>query len=89
MKIVRRSELTGKEHILDLDVTPEQMNRFEHRYITGEYIQTIFPKLKGHEREFIMTGITKQEWDNMFPPEDEDVLDEIPFKTVRLGALSL
>ena len=32
----------------------------------GELIQNAFPMLSADEREFIMTGCTPEEWDEMF-----------------------
>ena len=66
MKITRTSQLSGIERTLDLDVTEEQMLRFENRKISGEYIQNIFSNLKASDREFILTGITDDEWYEAF-----------------------
>ena len=68
MLITRTSQLSGKTTTLNLDVTQEQMERFDMRLITGEYVQTIFPELPKEEREFILTGITPEEWDSIFKP---------------------
>jgi 7,8-dihydro-6-hydroxymethylpterin-pyrophosphokinase len=63
MLVTKKSMISGQENTLDLDVTPEQMFRIN----TGtELIQRIVPHLQPHEREFLMTGITSEEWDNMF-----------------------
>jgi hypothetical protein len=51
---------------MELDVTYEQMERFENRRQNGEYVQTIFPNLTAPEREFILSGITPTEWEQMF-----------------------
>lgn len=48
---------------MDLDVTEEQMRRFKARI---ELIQDIFPNLTADEREFIKTGIIKEEFDSLF-----------------------
>jgi hypothetical protein len=66
MQITRTSQLTGNTQTLNLNVTPEQMKRFENRVINGEYVQTIFPNLPKEEREFILTGITPEEWEASF-----------------------
>ena len=71
MQITRISQLSGKTHTLDLNVTLDQMERFEVRKITGEYVQTIFPELPKEEREFILTGITPEEWNSTFNFENE------------------
>jgi hypothetical protein len=66
MRITKKSQLSGIEHTMDLDVTTEQMERFNNRRKSGEFIQHIFPDLKPDEREFILTGITSEEWDEAF-----------------------
>lgn len=66
MKIERKSIISGNVTTMYLDVTNEQMERFNDRRKNGEYIQNIFPELTPDEREFILTGMTKQEWDETF-----------------------
>ena len=66
MKVTRISQLSGKKHTIDMDVTKEQLERFDKRRETGEYVQTIFPDLSKELREFILTGITPEEWDEVF-----------------------
>jgi len=68
MLITRTSHLSGKTTERDLDITEEQLQR----YLNGEgLIQTVFPNLSASDREFIMTGITDEEWDEAFL-DDED-----------------
>lgn len=63
MIVSRISTLTGKTQEMDLDITLNQLQRF----VDGkEYIQDIFPNLTASEREFILTGITPEEWDECF-----------------------
>lgn len=66
MQVTNISQLSGKEHTMELDITEEQMERFYNRRENGEYVQTIFPNLSAPEREFILTGITPTEWEQMF-----------------------
>jgi hypothetical protein len=66
MNITKRSSLTGKENTLNIDVTPEQLFRIENRMNTTELIQNIVPNLSMEDREFLMTGITNEEWIRMF-----------------------
>lgn len=63
MIIKRTSKFSGITRELDLPVTVEQMGRFESGM---ETIQDIFPNLNVDDREFIKTGITADEWDQMF-----------------------
>ena len=62
MKIKRISPISGIEHTMDLNVTGKQIVAWEK----GELIQNVFPHLTPDEREFIKTGITHDEWDQMF-----------------------
>ena len=61
MYISKHSMLTGDEHTMDLNVTPRQIKAWQE----GTLIQNAMPNLISVEREFIMTGITKNEWDNL------------------------
>jgi hypothetical protein len=63
MIIKRTSEFSGITREVDLPVTVEQMGRFESGL---ETLQDIFPNLNVDDREFIKTGITAEEWDQMF-----------------------
>jgi hypothetical protein len=72
MLVTRKSMVSGVERSVDLDVTQEQLDRFER----GEgHIQDIFPQLTAGQREFIMTGITDEEWDELWPDEEDDADD--------------
>ena len=61
MKITRTSPFSGNTNSMELDVTETQLVRWNN----GELIQDVFPHLNPDEREFIMTGITAEEWDSM------------------------
>ena len=60
MLIIRRSGLTGNISTMDIDVTQEQINEWEG----GSLIKDVMPDLTPEEREFIMTGITQEEWES-------------------------
>ena len=62
MLIERKSMVSGKVHAMDLDVTQDQIAAWN----SGMYIQDAMPKLSDEEREFMMTGITPEEWDATF-----------------------
>ena len=59
MKITRQSRVTRRFHTLDLPVTAEQLRAYEE----GALVQEAFPNLSAAEREFILTGITAEEWE--------------------------
>ena len=70
MLIERISVVSKKMHSMEIDVTSEQLKDF-HQGKLG-LIQDAFPHLNFEEREFILTGITPQEWDELFK-YDEDL----------------
>lgn len=67
MLITRTSMFTGKTHTLDIPVTQEQLDKWNK----GELIQVAMPNLTADEREFIKTGVTKEEWEETFKEDDE------------------
>ena len=46
---------------IDLDVTAEQINAWR----SGMLIQDAMPHLNEHEREFVISGITQEEWERI------------------------
>ena len=68
MKITKRSPLTGKMHEREIDVTEAQLAAWRN----GTLIQKAMPHLTADEREFIMTGATAEDWERMFPKEEEE-----------------
>jgi hypothetical protein len=67
--IVRRPNIfTGKVRELELDITQEQVNRWQN----GELIQNVFPHLSVDEREFLMTGIIGEEWNEYWEEANRD-----------------
>ena len=62
MLIERISGFTGKMHTMDIPVTVDQLEAWED----GELIQNAMPSLTPDQREFIMTGVTPEEWENVF-----------------------
>lgn len=65
MKITKRSMFTGKTHTRDIPVTVGQLTRWAQ----GELIQNVMPHLSDDDREFIMTGVTPEEWEEEFKEE--------------------
>ena len=68
MKITRQSILSKKISTMDIDVSHEQIAQWEG----GMLIQNAMPNLCEDEREFIMTGITPDEWAAEFGEESND-----------------
>lgn len=61
MLITRTSIFSGVTRTLDMPVTDEQMHLWEH----GVPIQNAMPHLTDSEREFIMSGMVDEEWEQM------------------------
>jgi hypothetical protein len=74
MRITRRSPVSGRDHTLTIPVTQEQLDAWRG----GVHIQDAMPNIPPALREFIKTGITPEEWDEVFanPFADEDDEDD-------------
>ncbi len=59
MLITKQSVMTGEKNTMLLPVTNEQIERWQD----GELIQNVFPHLSPSEREFLISGVTPEEWD--------------------------
>lgn len=68
MQIKRTSPLTGKENVMEIAVTEEQLAAWR----SGALIQDAMPQLSADEREFIISGLTRADWDSLWGEEDED-----------------
>ena len=60
MRITRRDPFTGEVNTKEVDITPEELVRWEK----GELAQDVWPHLPAEEREFIMTGIVNWPWED-------------------------
>ena len=62
MMISMKDPFTGEVNTMDIPVTQDQMDLWQ----SGVLIQNAMPNLTPDQREFIMTGITADSWDNLF-----------------------
>ena len=65
MQITKTSLMTGQINTRYIDVTEDMLLEWQ----AGALIQSVMPHLSADDREFIMTGITPEEWDSIFPEE--------------------
>ena len=63
MNITRVSSMTGIERTKDLPITEEQWALWNS--VNPPLIQKCFPQLSNSDREFILTGMTDEEWDRL------------------------
>jgi hypothetical protein len=73
MNLTRISRLTGKENTLFI---PGLTRAMLDAYSNGALAQDAFDGLSADYREFIMTGITPDEWNTFLPPEEEEGEDD-------------
>ena len=69
MIITKTSTLSGIERTMDLPITEEQLKNWED----GMLIQKAMPNLTSDQREFLITGIVKEEWEELFAGYDDDI----------------
>lgn len=69
MIITKTSSLSGIVRTMDLPITEDQLKNFED----GMLIQDAMPNLTSNEREFILTGVVQEEWEELFAGVDEDM----------------
>lgn len=69
MLITRTSLLTGIERSMEIPVTQEELDNYVS---SGQLIQNALPHLTPAQREFIMTGITEEEWEQHLGDPDSD-----------------
>jgi len=62
MQVTMTSMLSGKRHTCEIPVTEEQF----YAWKGGELIQNAMPNLTPDQREFLMSGVTPEEWDAAF-----------------------
>lgn len=70
MKFSNVSIITNKLHTIDLNIDENEFNNCMKKWENGYLIQHAFPMLTPEEREFILNGITPDEWD-YFIVDDE------------------
>jgi hypothetical protein len=67
MLIIRTSMHSGITRSMDLPVAELQLDAYER----GSLLQEAFPNLDADQREFIKTGITKEEWVEIYGPDED------------------
>lgn len=75
--LARTSPITETVNEMEIPMSIRDYSIAIQKWKAGAMIQDAFPNLPAPMREFIMSGITPQEWDEMFGMGDEgDVSDE-------------
>ena len=66
MLISNISPVTGNMNTLDLPITSDQVREWKN----GGLIQNVMPHLDPDEREFLISGCTPGDWDELFGSEE-------------------
>ena len=72
MLVTRKSLWSGITRTVDLPITEQQLNDWENN---GALAQVAFSNLTEAQREFIISGMTEEEWEEM--SEDVDQCGDI------------
>lgn len=73
MLVSRVSTITGMAHVRELDITIEQLNAWQNASGNdpNRFAQNAFPNLPAEDREFLISGITLEEWTEFFGDYDD------------------
>lgn len=69
-----KSHLTGNLNTMELPIEARELQAWLHA-TPQPLIQDAFPHLTPEQREFIMTGVTPQEWEAAFGQLEDDEIE--------------
>ena len=64
--VTKISLLTGDTNKVVMPITQDDYNKAEQARKEGMLIQDAYPTLSLAEREFLISGVTPEEWDKFF-----------------------
>lgn len=67
--ITKTSLFTGKVNTMTLNISQEEFDAADKAWQAGSMVQNAFHMLNADEREFLLTGVTPEEWDATFGGE--------------------
>jgi hypothetical protein len=73
MNVTRKSVLTGKTRTRNIPVKKEDLAMYEAGYTS---MNETMGYLSPQDKEFIMVGITPNEWSNAFSPELQKIVND-------------
>lgn len=63
---IKLCKITNKHYSVTIS-----MEEFDRIYVLGELTQNVLPHRSAEEREFLISGITPAEWDDIFKYEEK------------------
>ena len=70
IQVTRQSAITRKMNTMELPITQEHLDNYDT--VGGLLVQDVFPNLDVGQREFLISGITPQEWEETFGEGDDE-----------------
>lgn len=70
--VTRPCPFGGEPRSIEVNLSPEEYKQAVAAWEGGLLIQQAFPTLSADDREFILTGFTPEDWEDMFGTELED-----------------
>lgn len=72
LTVVKRSAFSGTMNEMELPITLDRLERWEQ---SGQLVQDAFPDLTADQREFLISGMLPDEWDDAYGEEQWDDID--------------
>lgn len=69
-KVTCMNKITGKLTEIILKLSFQELYVAKAKYDQGAMIQDVLPELTPDERELLLTGITPEEWEELFGKEE-------------------
>ena len=82
----KKSPKTGKVNSMTLATTKEALDEY-YGGTSARYVQDIFPNLTSDEREFIMTGYTPKDWEELFGEREDWEEDPVMMSGFQLDGI--
>ena len=70
IQVTRQSVLTRQMNTMELPISQEHLDIYDT--VGDILVQDAFPNLDKEQREFLISGITPQEWNKTFGEDDDD-----------------
>ena len=70
--VSRISNFSGKMNTMTLPIKPVEFYRLKRQWDKGEYITDVYTMLNPDEREFMISGMTPEEWNKFMAMSDVD-----------------
>ena len=74
VRVTKESPVTGRMISMFVNTTQEKINQWNewNRSEGTPLVQEYFPEITKGQREFLLTGIPPNEWEEIFPDKEEE-----------------